>query len=268
MKRTLMLFGLMLSLNIFSEELTHSFDNTQASEITEAFNSENLRKGIFQEIEYRIQTEDSDNVSRRILSIQQSLELSQNRLDFWWYGWLTTYGAATIGQGIVGLSSSDLSLRQDMLLGAGTTLLGAAFQLITPLSTRTMVHELAAMPANTDEEKKLKLLAAERFFAEIARKEKEGRSWQIHALNTAVNLGSGLITWLGFKRTVWDGVSNFLLNTVITETQIWTQPTRALKAYEKYSKLYIENDGILKKRSLTEINLKASPSSVSLAIRF
>ncbi|MCK7538546.1 MAG: hypothetical protein MZV63_50095 [Marinilabiliales bacterium] len=43
----------------------------------------------------------------------------------------------------------------------------------------------------------------------LAVREKEGRSWKTHAIAGAVNLSSGLITWLGFKRTVWDGIGEF-----------------------------------------------------------
>jgi hypothetical protein len=49
-----------------------------------------------------------------------------------------------------------------------------------------------------------------------------------------VNLGSGLITWLGYNRTFLDGLENFALNTLITEAQIWTQPVKAVRDYEKY----------------------------------
>jgi hypothetical protein len=60
----------------------------------------------------------------------------------------------------------------------------------------------------------------------------------MHVVTGVVNIGSGLITWLGFKRTFWDGVENFAINTVITEAQIWTQPTRAVKDYQDYCKKY------------------------------
>jgi hypothetical protein len=69
---------------------------------------------------------------------------------------------------------------------------------------------------------------------EIAQREKAGRSWKVHALAGVVDLGSGVITWLGFKRTAMDGLINFAINTVITEAQIWTQPMRAVKDYRRY----------------------------------
>jgi len=72
----------------------------------------------------------------------------------------------------------------------------------------------------------------------IAIKEKNGKTWQIHVLYSAFNLSSGLITWLGFKRSVWDGVGNFALNTIVSEIQIWTQPTQSVKDYQSYCRKY------------------------------
>lgn len=64
--------------------------------------------------------------------------------------------------------------------------------------------------------------------------ETRARKWQAHLLCTSVNLASGLVTWLGFHRTVWDGVANFALNCVITETQIRSQPLKAKRALREY----------------------------------
>lgn len=181
---------------------------------------------------------DTSQIRERIQFITQALEKSEKPLNIWWYGWLGTYSAATIGQGAVFLLSDDLPTRQDMALGAATTLLGAGFQLISPMGTAKDAALLTVMPEEDDAQLKEKLLMAEKMLEENARKEKSGRSWQVHGLNTAVNLSSGLITWLGYKRSVWDGVFNFLLNTAITETQIWTQPTRTQKALDVYNKQY------------------------------
>ena len=79
-----------------------------------------------------------------------------------------------------------------------------------------------------------KLSAAETLLKQCAARENEGRSWKIHAITGAVNLGSGLVAWLGFRRCMGDGIANFALNTLITEAQIWTQPTRAVRDYDDY----------------------------------
>jgi len=152
----------------------------------------------------------------------------------WWCGWLAGYSAATIGQGIVYFSTDNKSLKQDMALGSATTFLGAMMQIVTPIvppHTSKKDFKPSVEDYNNPE-------YFEGLLKEIALKEKAGRSWKIHALTGAANIGSGMITWLGFKRSFTDGVVNFALNTVITEAQIWTQPTRAVKDYRNYYKKY------------------------------
>ena len=214
---------------------------------------------------------DTTNISERISTIQQMLESSKKNVNILWYGWLGAYSAATVAQGAIAITSNDKATRQDMYLGAGTTLLGAAFQAITPLNTGKDAETLAQMPDSTSELKILKLQAAETFLESNAKKEKEGRSWKIHALNEAVNLGSGLITWLGYKRSVWDGVTNFLINSAVTEIQIWTQPTRTAKDYQLYKQKYLDNNNAqvsLKKPSQTQLLLTTNLTGFSLVLKF
>lgn len=207
-------------------------------------------------------------MSERIEVIQQMLDRSSLQADIWWYGWLGTYSAATVGQGVVCFTTDQLAVRQDMILGAATTGLGAAFQLLTPLDVRAYANKLSEMPDSTADEKSEKLKAAELYLSEIAAIEKAGRSWQIHAVNTAVNLSSGLITWIGFKRTVWDGVANFVLNSVIAELQIWTQPTRLIREQKRYQLQYLQNKPVHYNTNPTEIYFKTYPAGVLVGVRF
>lgn len=215
------------------------------------------------------QSEASDTTAlhERVQYIQQSLSGSAKNVDLWWYGWLGAYSAATLGQGIVGMVSHDQRTRQDMFLGAGTTFLGAAFQIITPIHTGREAKQLRLLPDFTPEERMAKLAEAERLFELNAMKEKAGRSWKIHALNTAVNLGSGIITWKGFHRTFKEGVENFLLNTLITEVQIWTQPTRSLRNFKRYKMKYAHS---LSSRHLFQPDYSFSiyPGGASLIVKF
>jgi hypothetical protein len=173
-------------------------------------------------------------IKERLQTIQQMLEQGKSNANRWWYGWLIGYSAATIAQGAIGLTSDAKATRQDMALGAVTTFLGAMGQIITPMVPGSAPNRLAGIAENTPEERKEKLFKAEKLLKDCAIRESEGRSWQAHAITGAANLGSGLIVWLGFKRSVWEGLGNFALNTVITEAQILTQPTRAIHDYDNY----------------------------------
>ena len=85
-----------------------------------------------------------------------------------------------------------------MALGAVTTILGAANQFISPLKPRKDLNRLNLFTSNSTSEKEKKLQFAEELLQEHARYEKVARNWQAHALCTAVNVGGGLVTWLGF----------------------------------------------------------------------
>jgi hypothetical protein len=178
----------------------------------------------------------------RIKYIQNVLEEGTSGANLWWNGWLIGYGAATAGQGIVLISTDDKSTKQDMAAGAATTLLGAVGQLITPMVPGKAADRLKQISGDTPEDRLKKLSYAEELLKTSALREKNGRSWQTHAVAGVVNISSGLVTWLGFKRTVWAGIGNFALNTVITEAQIWTQPTKAMKDYENYCREYYTKD--------------------------
>jgi hypothetical protein len=181
------------------------------------------------------QTVSPDSITmEKIRSIQLMLDKGKPAANTWWYGWLTGYSVATVVQTGIAVSSNKLSNRQDMVLGAGTTLLGAAGQLLTPMVPAYASSRLSAYPERTAEENTIKLKAAEDLLRLSALREKEGRSWKTHAICETVNLGSGLITWVGFKRNIWAGLGNFALNTAISEAQIWSQPTRAIKDYKHY----------------------------------
>jgi hypothetical protein len=215
------------------------------------------------------QNEVSDSlIVARIQYIKNTLEHDKANTKRWWDGWLGGYSAATIGQGVVYFASNEKGTRQDMALGAATTLLGAAGQLITPLIPGKEPEKLNSISEITGAERLNKLAIAEKLFEECALREKLARSWKNHALCSAVNLGGGLITWLGFKRSIGAGIGYFALNSAITETQIWTQPTFARRNYKKYHQKYLENEDDIS--YLPEVNwyLEAYPGGLGIRVVF
>jgi hypothetical protein len=183
----------------------------------------------------------------------------------WWYGWLGAYSAATLVQTGVWIGADDLSTRQDMALGAATTFIGAAGQMISPLKPNHEWQRIGQLPERTPEEKRIKLMESEKLLQQNALNEKIGRSFKTHALCTVVNLGSGLVTWLGFKRSIWAGLGNFALNEAITETQIFTQPRRAIKDYKNYVNRYKFSPV---QPSPISLSLNVYPGGISLLLKF
>ncbi len=208
-----------------------------------------------------------DQIGESLQLLQNALTSNERHAGAWWKTWTILYGVATVGQGAVAIATLQKSLQQDMIVGAGTTLLGMANQLLTPVKTGFRPLGKDSIAKLSFLEKTQKLAEGEEILKKQARIAQAGKGWQVHALSGAVNLASGLITWIGFKRSFGEGVFNFALNTVITETQIWTQPVRAKKEYEQY--LQAKSRGFEQPKSHTpEWYGQVTPASCSFGIRF
>jgi hypothetical protein len=191
------------------------------------------------------QVEKSDSLTaQQLKDIKNMFVQDRTNASGWWYAWLAGYSAATVGQGIVYFATDNNKTKEDMALGSGTTLLGAIGQLITPIVPRSSSFKSTQIIKSLPEDQYKELDNYEEWLKELADWEKRGRSWKVHAVTGVVNIGSGLITWIGFKRTFWEGVGNFALNTVITETQILTQPIGAIKDYKKYYEKYKSGESL------------------------
>jgi hypothetical protein len=207
-------------------------------------------------------------VMQRIHIIQTMLDEGRKNANLWWYGWLVGYGTASAAQGVIFIYSDKLATKQDMALGAVTNLLGAGFQLITPMTPGFAASELEEIPEGTPEENLIKLYEAEKLLEKCAKREKDGRSWKIHVLNGAVNMGCGLVVWLGFKRSLLEGVINFGVNTAVCEIQIFTQPTRAIKDYNLYCSKYKSDQSLVYAEAKITWSFVAIPGGLGLKLRF
>jgi hypothetical protein len=224
---------------------------------------------IFQLLPLSGQVNVSDSLlTEQLQDINKLLNQDKKNAQRWWYGWLIGYSAATVGQGIVYFSSENTSTRQDMAIGAATTALGAIGQILTPIVPHTSSFQDSQIHENISTELSAELMFSEELLKEIAIREKKGRSWKIHAVTGAVNISSGLITWLGFKRSVWDGVENFALNTAITELQIWTQPTRAIKDYKNYCIKYGSESKLEAAKPEKEWVVQVYPGGIIIKLNF
>ena len=221
----------------------------------------------FQTLQAQNELPDSQT-QERLQAIQQMLVQGKPTADQWWYGWLIGYSAATVAQGAVYFMNDDKDVRQDMALGAATTFLGAMGQVIAPMVPGTAPNRLVEMPESTPEQRAKKLIEAEKLLEASARREKDGRSWKTHVLTGVVNLGSGLIVWQGFKRSAWEGMGNFVLNTVITEAQIWTQPTRAISDYNDYVQGAKSGEKQSCRKSEMSWSVAVSPAGFGICVRF
>ena len=207
-------------------------------------------------------------ISERLALLEKMLNHNEKSAKGWWYSWIGIYGAATLGQGAVAIITEEKALKQDMIVGAGTTLLGLAGQLIAPVNSGYKKGQFDVSGELAEKASLEKLKQAEQMLKIQSDCAKNGKGWQMHAMSGAVNLTSGLITWLGFKRSVWAGIGNFALNTVVTELQIWTQPTRAMKDYKQYCNRYGLNGSEVITRPQIVWYAHVSPEGISVGLGF
>jgi hypothetical protein len=203
-------------------------------------------------------------LTKQLNDLEKVLLNNERKAGQWWKSWTALYGVATVGQGVVAVVADQKATRQDMILGAGTTTLGVLSQLITPVSSGLRVVGADSVAKMTVSAKQKLLEQEEAYLKKQADIAAAGKSWQTHALSGAVNLASGLITWVGFKRSFGEGLFNFALNTVVTEAQIWTQPVRARKEYQKMLRNVNESNTV---RAFEWYGL-TGPGGFCLGIRF
>lgn len=222
------------------------------------------------EIDSMFQNENMEatQLTERLQMIRQMLDRNEKKAGTWWYGWIGAYGAATVGQAAIAYLDKDKSTREDMILGAGTTLFGVAGQLIAPVKSGYDSEKEEQTGTFSKESEIEALRQAEEMLKFQADRAKSGKNWQTHALGGAVNLTSGLITWIGFKRSVWAGIGNFALNTAVTEIQIWSQPNKAIKDYERYCSKYGLADYKPSKKPEVEWYAHVQPGVAGFGISF
>jgi hypothetical protein len=200
--------------------------------------------------------------------IGKMLKHDATQTNRWWWIWLGGYSAATVAQGAAGLASGNLHARQDLFLGATTSMIGAVGQLIWPVQPSKYPSILNRLPENNPAERLSKLNKAEEFLQIRANAETKGRSWQMHAASGAINVGSGLITWIGFDRTWQDGLINFALNSVVTEAQIWSQPIIARRSLASYRKNFPDDDKVQSNRHLYRYIVSAGSQGILVKMIF
>ncbi len=215
------------------------------------------------------QTANRDSLDNRInTEIKELVSENRHSANTWWYSWLAGYGAATVVQTGIAVTSPKIKTRQDMWNGAATTFLGVAGILATPLVPKESDINRLMYEGKDADHLFTRADFSEAMLKEIARREQFGRSWKVHAVTCVVNIGSGLVTWLGFKRSFGEGMVTFAINTVITEAQIWSQPIRAVKDYKKIVQLHSKGKLAGPGAPSGQWLMTATPGGLNIRLRF
>jgi hypothetical protein len=207
-------------------------------------------------------------VRNRLAFIQNSFDAGKRPADLWWYGWLYGYSAATAGQLAIYSNSTDEKTKQNMLVGAVTTALGAGGQIVFPLETGRFAVRLRGMPTDTPEARRLKLEAAEDSLRKAAAQETFGRSWKTQAMAAAVNVAAGLWISLYYHRPASDGFVTFAVGQLFAEAQIYSQPMRAVRDLGEYETRSDFADLVMPVRPPPMRYVRIIPGGLMLGCRF
>lgn len=172
-------------------------------------------------------------VGERYRFILAELEQGEGNAALWWNGWTFGFAAATVGQTVLALAVDDRGWRIDNAVGAATSGLGAIGTALEPRTPITAAADLRAMDASTPAARARRLRQAETLLRAAAQEELDGRSWFPHVAGAVTTLAASAVLWYGYDRYS-SGWLNLLGGTLVTELQIASRPTAAVRAYRAY----------------------------------
>lgn len=178
----------------------------------------------------------------RITEIQNSMNEGEGSMKLWWWGWLGAYTAFTAGSFTIAALADGDTERITYTVSGVQSALGMIGVLISPQTAWYGPARIRRLPAGNSGELRAKLTESERIMDAAADDEIMGRSWINHALALLVNGGGALVIWKGYGDRIEDdggkpgkeAILNFVLGTIVSEIQIFTQPTRAIADRDSY----------------------------------
>ena len=205
-----------------------------------------------------------EEVARRLGFIEARLAAGTPAANRWSYGWLSAYGALTVGQFGAVFATTNPGLRKDLAVGAFSSSLGALPFALFPFTPRFASAELGRWPASTPAERRRKLSCAEGLLRKSAADEARGRSWMTHLGTLGVNIAFGVVLIAGYHRDR-SGINSMIIGTGVGEIQIFTQPTDAIDDWTAYSKGDLRS---VASQSGVRFELVAAPGGLGLDARF
>jgi hypothetical protein len=209
---------------------------------------------------------DDAEVTARIARIQASLDDGKFQANLWWISWTGIQAGSAFGFGALAIADRESPDMPVNAINAGVGAIGATMLLVMPFVPAYAPYKLRKLPGDTPEALRAKLAAAEEWLRRSAASEELGRGWISHVLNFGVAAAAGLLLAFAFETTDWkDGLYNFGLLFAVSELQIATQPTRSIRAWKAYRRLYTP---VPQERDRVEITAFAAPGAAAVSLRF
>lgn len=151
----------------------------------------------------------------------------------WTLGWGLGFTGLTIAQGVAVPLLKNPADQRTMIVGAGSTVLGAVFIAAAPPAAPRHLREFEELRARGAVEECELLALAEGWLDSDSKFEKFGTGWLTHLGNLFLNSAAGLILGLGWDQ--WrDAWLTTAVGTLVGEIMIFTQPLDRTKDREVY----------------------------------
>jgi hypothetical protein len=171
-------------------------------------------------------------LDQRLQFIETRLARQTPNARYWQYGWTGFHAAGAAAQGLLAVDADDNDDEVNYIVGAVKSSGALAQMLIRPLPAVQSSARLQAMPSETREERIRKLERGEALLRENAARAAGRSGWKRHLIGIGANLiGGAAIAAFGDSS---DAVTSTLIGIAVSETNIWTEPSRAAEDLEDY----------------------------------
>jgi len=185
--------------------------------------------------------EQADRLSAEISNaeLEQRLKFIETRLarqspnaQYWQHGWTGFHAASAAAQAVLAVDADDSDDEINYLVGAVKSTGALAQLLIRPLPAVQSATRFQALPSRSHEDRVHKLAQGEALLHENADRAATRSGWRRHLIGIGANLLGGVaIAAFGDSS---DAVTSTLLGIAVSETNIWTEPSRAVNDLEDY----------------------------------
>ncbi|HEY2774527.1 MAG TPA: hypothetical protein VGK20_10830 [Candidatus Binatia bacterium] len=175
----------------------------------------------------------------RLVFLESRLDAVRPHERWWWEGWMTVFVIGTAFEAVQGATSRDHGAQADEYLGAIESVAGIADLLFDDRVALRGAQASSSMPAQNGEQCAKRLEVAEKELAAAAEQAQDRYGWSEHLINLAVSGGHTAIVAGAFgDRT--RGATSFAVNEVVSELQVWTEPSRPIGDWNDYRSTFGE----------------------------
>jgi hypothetical protein len=170
----------------------------------------------------------------RLRWLDQHLASGAARARIWAWTWRAAYSGITIGEVVLALTTNKTDDRAADIVGATSSFIGVAANVILPLKVMGDQRWWAKHYARSRDDDACALVnTAELLFIRDAESEAFGVGPLVHVGNFVINIAGGLVLGLGYGR--WPAFAyTSLVGIAVGEIQVATQPTDVVEDLRLY----------------------------------